>query len=85
MDGRIQTACEFLAENTLTDIGAFSVNGAPSGTVDCLQGNLCAALLDLGWEDPRLDMAFEWMARTVTGEGISPKEDEIRRAKILCL
>jgi hypothetical protein len=76
MDGRIQTACNYLAENNLTVIGAFSVNGTPSGTVDCLQGNLCAALLDLGWEDSHLDMTFEWMARTVTGEGIAPKEEK---------
>lgn len=76
MDGRIHTACNYLAENNLTAIGAFSVNGTPSGTVDCLQGNLCAALTDLGWEDPRLDIAFEWMARTVTGEGIAPKEEK---------
>jgi hypothetical protein len=77
MDGRIQTACNYLVENNLTTIGAFSVNGTPSGTVDCLQGNLCTALVDLGWEDPRLGMAFEWMARTVTGEGIAPKEDKL--------
>lgn len=77
MDPRIQTACDYLAGNNLTSIDAFSFNGAPSGTVDCLQGNLCAALADLGWEDPRLDSAFEWMARTVTGEGIAPKEDKV--------
>ena len=48
---------------------------APSGTVDCLQGNLCWALLELGYDDPRLARAFEWMARTVTGEGIAPAAD----------
>ena len=41
-----------------------------------MQGNLCASLLDLGSRDPRLDRAFEWMARTVTGEGIAPMEDK---------
>ena len=46
--------------------------GAPSGTIDCLQGNLCWALLELGCDDPRLDGAFDWMARTVTGEGMAP-------------
>ena len=76
MDARIESACAYLAENNLTPIGAFSVNGAPSGTVDCLQGNLCASLADLGWDDPRLDTAFEWMARTVTGEGIAPKDEK---------
>jgi hypothetical protein len=41
-----------------------------------LQGNLCRALLELGFEDPRLAKAFEWMARSVTGEGIAPPTDE---------
>ncbi len=75
-DERIATACSYLLDNTLTEGGHFSVNGQPSGTIDCLQGNLCAALLDLGSEDPRLDTAFEWMARTVTGEGLAPIEDK---------
>jgi len=44
----------------------------------CLQGNLCWALLALGYRDPRLELAFEWLARSVTGEGLAPAED--RRA-----
>jgi hypothetical protein len=72
MDGRLARACEYVLEHSLTPGGQFSINGTPSGTVDCLQGNLCAALLDLGSCDPRLDLAFDWMARTVTGEGIAP-------------
>jgi hypothetical protein len=71
-DERIARACGYLLEHTLTPNGQFTENGAPSGTIDCLQGNLCAALLALGCADPRLDLAFEWMARTVTGQGISP-------------
>ncbi len=76
LDPRIQTACQYLMEQTFNPTGQFSTNGPPSGTADCLQGNLCAALLDLGYEDPRLNTAFEWMARTVTGEGIAPLEDK---------
>lgn len=72
MDARIERACRYLLENALTGHGQFTTNGAPSGTADCLQGNLCAALLDLGVNDPRLDQAFEWMARSVTGEGVAP-------------
>jgi hypothetical protein len=74
-DERIATACSYLLENSLTGNGQFTMNGLPSGTIDCLQGNLCAALLDLGYQDPRLDKAFEWMARSVTGEGIAPMQD----------
>ena len=75
-DERIARACAYLLDHTLLDGGKFSANGLPSGIIDCLQGNLCAALLDLGWTDPRLDRAFDWMARTVAGEGIAPRTDE---------
>ncbi|UCH52040.1 MAG: nitrogen fixation protein NifH [Chloroflexota bacterium] len=76
MDKRLATACSYALEHMLIKGGHFTVNGLPSGTVDCLQGNLCAALLDLGCEDPRLDKAFEWMARSVTGEGVAPMKDK---------
>lgn len=76
MDKRIATACSYLVENSLVNGGLFTINGTPSGTIDCLQGNLCAALLDLGYEGPQLDKAFEWMARSVTGEGVAPVADK---------
>jgi len=72
IDKRIGIACSYVLDHTLTKDGHFTVNGLPSGTADCLQGNLCTALLDLGYEDPRLDKAFEWMARSVTGDGVAP-------------
>jgi hypothetical protein len=76
-DERIRTACGYLLDHGLAPGGQFSTvrSGEPSGTVDCLQGNLCWALLELGCDDPRLETAFEWMARTVTGEGLAPKDD----------
>lgn len=76
LDRRTERACQHLFENALTENGQFSISGTPSSTVDCLQGNLCAAMLDLGFNDPRLDKAFEWMARSVTGDGIAPMEDK---------
>jgi hypothetical protein len=71
-DQRIARACAYLLDNNLDESGRFSTSTAPSGTVDCLQGNLCWALLELGYNDSRLAQAFKWMARTVTGEGIAP-------------
>jgi len=71
-DSRIATACRYLLDNNLNPAGQFSTSNAPSGTVDCLQGNLCWALATLECQDPRLETAFEWMARSVTGEGIAP-------------
>ncbi|MFC1893900.1 nitrogen fixation protein NifH [Chloroflexota bacterium] len=76
MDKRIATACFYLMEHTLTRDGQFTMNGLSSGTIDCLQGNLCAALSDMGVEDLRLDKAFEWMARSVTGEGVARMGDK---------
>jgi hypothetical protein len=74
-DQRIAQACAYLLDHALTAGGQFTTSGTPSGTADCLQGNLCAALIDLGWNDPRLVRAFDWMARTVTGEGIAPASE----------
>lgn len=76
MDDRIRTACTYLLDQALAPGGQFAYNGAPSGTIDCLQGNLCWALMELGCNDSRLDVAFEWMARSVTGEGIAPAADK---------
>jgi hypothetical protein len=74
-DERIARACHYLLDHALTPKGQFSISGTPSSTADCLQGNLCWALAALGCDDPRLDAAYEWMARSVTGEGIAPIED----------
>ena len=74
-DQRIHQACNYLMECSLTENGQFTASGAPSGTADCLQGNLAWALLELGYDDPRLEKAFDWMARSVTGEGIASFED----------
>lgn len=74
-DKRISQACNCLLEHALTKGGQFTYTGAPSGTIDCLQGNLSWALLELGCDDPRLELAFDWMARSVTGEGIASSVD----------
>ena len=74
-DARIEKACRYILNHALTDYGQFSASGTPGSTADCLQGNLCAAMLDLRFEDARLVGAFEWMARSVTGEGVAPMGD----------
>lgn len=71
-DARIETACRYVMQHALTKGGQFTSTGAPSGTADCLQGNLCWALLRLGVDVGELAQAFDWMARTVTGDGIAP-------------
>ncbi len=74
-DARIDRACAYLLEHALARGGQFTGSGGPGGTVDCLQGNLCWALVELGCDDPRLALAYDWMARSVTGEGVAPAED----------
>jgi hypothetical protein len=75
-DARIEHACQHLIEHALTPGGQFSTSGTPSSTIDCLQGNLCWALMELGYDDPRLESAYEWMARSMTGEGVASSQDK---------
>lgn len=74
-DERITTACAYFLGQAFNEGGQISRYGAPSATADCLQGNMLASFLDLGFDDPRLPAAFDWMARTVTGEGVAPAGD----------
>ncbi|HEX2989084.1 MAG TPA: hypothetical protein VHO49_00325 [Anaerolineales bacterium] len=76
-DRRIERACRYLLDHALAEGGQITMTstGAPSGTADCIQGNMLWSLMELGYEDHRLDKAYEWMARTVTGEGVAPMEE----------
>lgn len=74
-DERVATACAYLLDHALAPGGLFSYNGAPSGNIECLHGNLCWALMELGCRDARLEGAFDWMARSVTGEGVAPNTE----------
>jgi hypothetical protein len=75
-DQRIRTACTYYLDHAVCRLGYISYNGTPSGTFDCLQGNMIWSLLSLGCTDPRLDEAADWMARFQTGEGIAPFIDK---------
>ncbi len=75
MDERIERACAYFLDQALAAGGQISSQTAPSATADCLQGNMCWALVALGYDDPRLAPAYEWLARSVTGEGIAPASD----------
>jgi hypothetical protein len=72
-EARIERACAYLFDHALARGGQFGGGGTPSTTVDCLQGNLCWALSELGAADPRLEKAYHWMAISVTGEGVAPQ------------
>lgn len=80
-DDRVGQACRYYLDHAFTPTGHITYNAAPGGTFDCLQGNMSWALLELGYAAPenwdlRLEAAFDWMARTVTGEGIASQKDK---------
>jgi len=71
-DPRVRRAGDYVLDHTRAPWGGFSYNASNAGTIHCLAGNLCAALLDLGMAgDARLEQALDWLARSVTGEGIA--------------
>jgi hypothetical protein len=71
-DARVRKAGNYILDHARATNGAFTLTGAPSGAINCLGGNLTAALIDLGFHgDPRLETAMEWLARTTTGEGMA--------------
>jgi len=69
-DPQIKRACEYYLNHAFTTDHSLSYNGTPSGTVDCLQGNMCMALTRLGCSDDRLAQTYEWMARSVIGDNV---------------
>lgn len=75
-DERVAVACSYLVDHALAQGGQLSYNGAPGGTIDCLQGNLLWSLVRMGYKDDRLEKAYEWMARSVTGEGVAPASEK---------
>ncbi len=77
-DKRIKQACRYYLDNALNPGGQISAmtNNSPSGTIDCLQGNMLWSLMELGYDDPRMKQAYEWMARTVTGDGVAPMKNK---------
>lgn len=75
-DPRVLRGCDYALEHHIAPYGGISMDGKNSGLIHCLQGNLAAALIDLGWiDDPRTQVALNWMARSVTGEGIASAEE----------
>jgi hypothetical protein len=86
-DARVRRGADYVLDHSRTTLGGFTAMGGfssapkPAGMVHCLQGNLGASLIELGFgEDPRLKEALDWLARSITGEGVAPaKSKESRR------
>ena len=76
-DRRVQAGCEQILAHNISTYGGFSFDKSPGGMIHCLQGNLAAALLDLGYgDDERMAVALDWLSRSITGEGIAPAEEK---------
>jgi hypothetical protein len=71
-DRRIRTACGYLLDHALAKGGQFTAR-RPTDVGLCLQGNLLVSQMDLGCDDKRLDAAYAWMARRLTGEDLPRK------------
>lgn len=74
-DPRLITAAMYYLDQAFQPGGQITAGSSAAWTADCLQGNMVASLLRMGINDPRLSAAVDWMARTVTGEGIAPVGD----------
>jgi hypothetical protein len=71
-DKRIAIACAYFLDHALAKGGQFTYR-KPSDIGLCLQGNMLTALMDLGSTDKRLETAYEWTARRLTGEDLPRK------------
>jgi len=70
-DPRVRAGCEYLLSQYIDSNGGLSYNDT-----QCNAGNMGAALIDFGWlEDQRLQTAMEWLAQTITGEGVADASD----------
>ena len=66
-DERVAKACEYILTNSRAKNGAFSVTGAPSVAIDCLNGNLIHAFYHLGWgHDERVQQAVHQLCAAIS-------------------
>jgi hypothetical protein len=66
-DSRVRAGCEYLLSQYIDSNGGLSYKDT-----QCWAGNMGAALIDFGWlKDQRLQTAMEWLAQTITGEGVA--------------
>ncbi len=84
-DRRVRRAADYVLDHSRAPSGGFSASATAGGLVHCLQGNLASSFLELGYgDDPRLKAALDWLARSITGDGIAPNTDpraEVRYLK----
>lgn len=66
-DERVAKGCEYVLSHSRARNGAFSVTGAPSAAVDCLNGNLIHAFFTLGYgRDERVQQAVRALCKSIS-------------------
>jgi hypothetical protein len=60
----VERACAYVLDHSRQPDGQFSAGKMPTETVACLNGNLLRALLQLGYQDSRLEESLQVMAHT---------------------
>jgi hypothetical protein len=81
-DGRhpqVAKACDYVLDRTVAAGGGFGASGIarevpppPSRVIHCLNGDLLRALIGFGrLDDPRVQAAIDWAARSITSEGMT--------------
>jgi hypothetical protein len=71
-DSRVRAGCEILLSRYIDSNGGLSYTGTPDSFNHCTAGIMGAALIDFGWlDDQRLQTAMEWLAQTITVEGVA--------------
>jgi hypothetical protein len=77
-DPRVRAGCEYLLSRYIDSNGGLSYKETPSGFERCTAGLTGAALIDFGWlDDHRLQTAMEWLAQTITGEGVADASNRV--------
>jgi hypothetical protein len=71
-DKRVKMACAYFLDHAWVKGGQFN-QGKTTDMGLCLQGNMLTALMDLVCTDKRLDTAYDYTARRLTGEELPQK------------
>ncbi len=65
----VERACAYVVEHSRLPDGRFSAHKTARGAIPCLNGNLLRAMLQLGYEDPRLEESLEALAGMAVHDG----------------
>lgn len=77
----IDRACSHVLDRACLPDGRFSESKTAKGGVLCLNGNLLRALLQLGYEDARIDDSIAALAKMVVQDGFCCRYNAPRRTK----